>query len=231
VSAAGESARQSVEAALGYAFRDPDLLATALAHPSYAHERDASPGNERLEYLGDAVLDLVVARLLYDAHPDWTEGDLTRARAALVNKRALAERARFLDLGRFVKLGKTEQRSGGADKDSVLADCFEALLGAIYLDGGLGSAVELARKLFAEAVAVAPRRDAKTEFQEWAHARFQHTPTYRTVVDSGTDDDDERFTVEVRIGDEAWGRGIGRSKRSAERAAAEAALARASAVG
>jgi ribonuclease-3 len=215
-----------LEAALGYAFRDASLLEAALAHASWAHERDGSRGNERLEYLGDAVLDLAVAHLLCEAHPDWHEGELTRARAALVNKRALAARARALELGLFVRLGRTEQRSGGARKDSVLANALEAVLGAVYRDGGLGPALALTRRLFGAAIAEPPRRDAKTELQEWAHATFRRTPAYRTVSDSGTEDDEIRFTVEVRIGDRAWGRGVGRSKQSAERAAAREALAR-----
>lgn len=219
-----------LEDALGYVFRDRQLLETALTHPSQAHELDGSRGNERLEYLGDAVLDLLIAHLLYEAHPDWHEGDLTRARAALVNQRALASRARALELGRFVRLGRTEQRTEGSTKASVLANACEALLGAIYLDGGLEAAREAVRRLFGEALSDAPQRDAKTELQEWAHATFQRTPAYRTVGDSGLDADEARFTVEVRIGDETWGRGVGRSKRSAERAAAGAALERRGAV-
>jgi ribonuclease-3 len=219
----------SLAEALGYAFHDPELARTALAHPSWANEVDGSGGNERLEFLGDAVLDLVIAHELYAAHPDWSEGDLTRARAALVNQRALAEVARSLGLGRFVLLGKTERRSAGEDKDRVLANCLEALIGAVFLDGGFEAAALLLRRIFAaalEAGGARGARDPKTEFQEWAHARFRATPSYETVADSGTDDDALRFTVEVRIEGETWGRGSGRSKRSAERAAAESALER-----
>jgi ribonuclease-3 len=221
---AAPEAPQALEAALGYAFRDRLLLETALSHPSWSHEADGSRGNERLEHLGDAVLDLAVAHLLYRRHPEWPEGLLTRSRASLVNQRALASRARDLDLGRFLRLGRTEQRTGGARKDSVLANACEALFGAVYLDGGLGPALELAERLFGAAIAQPAGRDAKTELQEWAHAALQTTPSYRTVGDSGTEDDPERFRVEVRIGGEAWGQGVGRSKRSAERAAARAAL-------
>lgn len=215
-----------LEDALGHRFRDPTLLETALSHASHAHEAEGSRGNERLEYLGDAVLDLVVARLLYDAHPDWAEGELTRARAALVNRKALAARARGLELGRFLKLGRTELRSGGAEKDSVLADAFEALVGAVYLDGGFDRCLEVLRALLGAVVTELPPRDAKTELQEWAHAAWQLTPRYRTVGDTGQEDDEQRFTVEVRIGETVWACGVGRSKRSAERAAAREALAR-----
>ncbi len=216
----------SLEAALGYRFRDSGLLELALSHPSYSQERDGTRGNERLEYLGDAVLGLVVAHLLCDAHPDWHEGDLTRARAALVNKRALAARARSLSLGDFLRLGRTERRSEGARKDSVLANGLEALFGALYLDGGLPAARETAQQLFGDAIAEAPTRDAKTELQEWAHATFGSTPSYRTVGDSGTEDDDERFRVEVRVDGRVLGSGVGRSKRRAELAAARGALSR-----
>ncbi len=216
----------ALEEALGHRFARPELLDEALAHPSFSHEEDGGRGNERLEFLGDAVLDLVVAALLFEAHPDWREGKLTRARAALVNQRALAERARHLDLGTFVKLGRTE-RAEGADKDKILANCLEAVVGAVFLDGGLAPVRALARRLYGADVERDARRDAKTQFQEWAHAERGETPRYRTVVDSGTDDDDQRFTVEVRVAGEAWGRGVGRSKRAAEQAAAEAALKRA----
>jgi ribonuclease-3 len=218
-----------LEAALGYAFRDPALAELALSHPSYSNELDGSRGNERLEFLGDAVLGLVVARLLYEAHPDWHEGDLTRARAALVNGSSLARRALALGLDALVKLGRTERRSGGEPKQGILANCFEAVLGAVYLDGGIGPVVDLARRAFGEDLSAAgprPPRDPKTELQEWAHAAFQKTPRYRTVGDSGGEEDEERFTVEVALGEEVLGRGVGRSKRSAERAAAAAALAR-----
>jgi ribonuclease-3 len=225
-----EAPAETLARVLGYAFRDSALAELALSHPSYAHEVDGSRGNERLEFLGDAVLGLAVAEFFFQTRSDWSEGELTRARAALVNQQVLADRARSIGLDRFVKLGRTERRTAGQRKDSVLANCLEAVIGAMYLDGGLSPVVALVERMFAEAVAqgIAPqRRDAKTKFQEWAHARFQTTPRYRMVRDSGTDGDEERFTVEVVVGDEVWGGGTGRSKRVAERAAAEAALERA----
>jgi ribonuclease-3 len=219
--------------ALDYRFRDPELAERALSHPSYAHEADGSRGNERLEFLGDAVIGLVIAEIFFHAHPDWSEGDLTRSRAALVNQRALAERARAIGLDRFVKLGRTERRTAGQQKDSILANCLEAVIGAIYLDGGLPSAAAWVARIFGEPLAQADtpqRRDAKTTFQEFAHSRYSTTPRYRTTRDSGTDNDAERFTVEVSIGDEVWGTGVGRSKRVAERVAAAAALERGAAL-
>lgn len=212
---------------LGHRFAEAGLLETALAHASFAHEAGQGRGNERLEFLGDAVLDLVVAELLYETHPRWHEGELTRARAALVNRAALARCARQLELGRFVRLGRTEQRSGGADKESILANCFEAVVGALYLDAGLDPVEALVRRVFGDGITRGAELDPKTEFQEWAHASFRTTPTYRTAFDSGTENDADRFRVEVRVGGTAWGEGSGRTKRAAERAAARAALANA----
>jgi ribonuclease-3 len=219
----------SLDALLGHVFQDPALLETALTHPSRSYQEGSGRGNERLEFLGDAVLGLVVAEFLYEARPAWTEGDLTRARAAVVNSRALAERAHALGIARFARLGRTEERSGGARKDRVLANLFEAVVGALYLDGGL----EVVRAFLARALApdlAAGARvlepDPKTRFQEWAHVRFQTTPSYRPVTDSGVEDDERRFCVEVVVGEEPWGRGTARTKRAAERAAAEEALRR-----
>ena len=214
------------ERALGCSFQDRELLDRALTHASFAQENDGDRGNERLEFLGDAVIDLVIARLLYDDHPDWNEGDLTRARAALVNRGALAECARRIDLGRQLRLGRTERLSAGEGKDRILADGFEAVLGALYLDGGVDAVELVARRLFGEIIHLGPAPDPKTEFQEWAHRQFKLTPSYHTAHDSGTDGDEERFTVEVRVEGEVWGSGVGRSKRLAERDAAEAALVR-----
>jgi ribonuclease-3 len=218
--------RASLESALGHVFRDVSLLEIALQHPSYAHEIDGSRGNERLEYLGDAVLGLAAARLLFEAHPDWDEGHLSRARAALVNRHALAEHARALGIPASARLGRTERKSG-AQKVRVLANLFEAAVGALYLDGGVEPVAALAGRLFAPALApdaAVATADPKTRLQEWAHAQRQPTPCYAAVDDSGVEDDERRFEVEVRIEAEVWGRGRGRTKRAAERAAAEEAL-------
>lgn len=226
-----DAAVETLMERLRYGFSDPGLAELALSHPSFTHEIDGTRGNERLEFLGDAVLDLVIADLFFRAHPDWNEGDMTRARAALVNKRALAKEARELGLGELVKLGRTERRSGGERKESVLANCLEAVIGAVYLDGGIEPVTTWLVRIFGEVVTAADApelRDVKTSFQEWAHANHQTTPHYRTVRDSGTDDDPERFTVEVLVGEEVFGTGVGRSKRLAEQAAAAAGAKRGS---
>jgi ribonuclease III len=216
---------------LGWTFRDPSLLETALTHPSAAFERDGSRGNERLEFLGDAVLDLVVAELLFEEHPDWREGELTRARAALVNATSLAARARELGLADYLVLGRTEERSGGEEKERILANLFEAVLGALYLEGGLAPVAALVRRAFAGALASREevlRRDPKTLFQEWAHATLRETPRYRTLEDSGVEEAEDRFRVSVEVAGTCFGAGTGRTKRAAERAAAREALLRAS---
>jgi len=197
-----------------------------LVHRSWCAEHAGHPSNERLEFLGDAVLDLVVGEALYLAHPEWSEGQLTRARASLVRGDALAERARELALPSLVRLGRTELRSGGAEKDSILANVFEAVIGALYLDGGLAPVQAYVAGWFTGDPEHALLADAKTSFQEWAHAALRATPSYHTLADSGIEDDAQRFTVEVRVLDEGWGSGTGRSKRHAERAAAAAALVR-----
>ena len=224
----GAAGHATLEAALGHVFADPSLLETALQHSSYAHETDGSPSNERLEFLGDAVLDLAAARLLFDAHGDWDEGHLSRARAALVNTGALAAYARAFGIGTHARLGRTE-RAAGASKDTVLANLFEAVIGALYLDGGLDAVMQLARRLFGAVLAPGAdvaAADPKTRLQEWAHARLRTTPHYAAVHDSGLENDDQRFEVEVRIDGELWGRARGRTKRAAERRAAEEALRR-----
>jgi ribonuclease-3 len=213
---------------LGHEFRDVRLLATALTHASAAFERDGTRGNERLEFLGDAVLDLVVARLLFTLHPDWREGELTRARSAVVNTRFLARKARALGLPEYLVLGRTERRSGGAEKERVLANLFEAVLGALYLDGGLPPVFALVERCFGEALTgdATLERDPKTRFQEWAHAERRETPRYVVLADSGVEEAEDRFRVAVTLEGDVWAEGCGRSKRTAERAAAVAALER-----
>ena len=214
---------------LAHAFRDPSLLREALTHPSYAHEHGEGDGNERLEFLGDAVLGLAVAGLLYERYPDWPEGHLSRARAALVNGVALAERARALQLGEHARLGGSERRSGGADKRRILANLFEAVVGALYLDGGLEPVVAFVRREFGEALGSGDAlrvRDPKTRLSEWAHAERRKMPRYRVERDSGVENAEQRFEVAVALDDEVFGRGIGRTKQAAEHAAADAALAR-----
>jgi len=221
--------RAEVERALGYVFVDPSLLDLALRHSSYAHENENTASNERLEFLGDAVIGMVVGHQLYEAHPDWAEGDLTRALHALVDRRSLAELAGELGLGTWLQLGRTEQQAGGTTKSSILADGMEAVLGAIYLDGGLEPVHALVRGWFAAALAPdapQPVRDPKTHLQEAVMAQAGEFPSYGLLHDSEVEGDAERFTVEVRVAGDGWGTGTGRSKRLAERQAAERAIAR-----
>jgi ribonuclease-3 len=220
--------RADLESVLGHHFGDAALLEAALCHSSYSQEHDGTCGNERLEFLGDAVIDLVAAQLLFEAHEDWDEGHLTRARAALVNRRSLARCARTLDLQKHMRLGRGE-RDGGAEKERILANVFEAVVGALYLDAGIAPVVALARRLFAAALAPdseAFAADPKTSLQECVHAQGRTTPRYTPVSDSGVENDERRFQVEVRVEGEVWGQGTGRTKRAAERAAAEDALRR-----
>jgi ribonuclease-3 len=227
-----EAALDALEARLGHRFARRALLETALCHASHANEASGTEGgviehNERLEFLGDAVLDLVVAEALYRGRPDWREGELSRARRALVEGRSLARLARSLDLGRLLRLGRSELRTGGRDKDTVLENAMEAVIGALYLDGGARAARAFLERVFAAALsqdAAPARRDPKTELQERTMAVDGTTPSYVVVEDSGIEDDDERFTVEVRLGDRPLARSVGRTKRAAERRAAARAL-------
>lgn len=224
----GDEERGRLETILGHVFGDPLLLDVAFTHPSFAHELDGSRGNERLEYLGDAVIDLAIAHLLFEAHPEWHEGDLTRARRALVNNRHLAEHARRLGLGEFVRLSRGERRSGGAERERLLGNLFEAVVGAIYLDAGLEAATAfLSRTVSADAEAARLlEHDAKTRLQEWSMATHRLLPSYSMATDSGVENDAERFAVEVSVAEERLGAGRGRTKREAEQRAARAALAR-----
>lgn len=223
-----------LEAKLGYSFRSIELLETALQHSSYAHEKglqgeDSRQSNERLEFLGDSVLGVVVADALYNAHPKWAEGDLTLALQNLVNQRSLAKVATELGLGEFLRLGRTERQSFGANKPGILSDAVEAVLGAMFLDGGLAPVQEFLARVFEQGLsedAVQAQRDPKTRFQEWMMARTNAFPTYECIGDNGIDGDENRFTVKVVMGEENWGEGTARSKRKAERLAAERALER-----
>jgi ribonuclease-3 len=212
---------------LGYEFGNPILLETAFTHPSFSHELDGSRGNERLEYLGDAVLDLVVAHFLYDAHPGWSEGDLTRARRTIVNNKNLASHARGLGLGEFVRLSRGERRAGGAARGRLLGNLFEAVVGAIYLDGGLDAATTFLRRTVGADLEVdggIREHDPKTRLQEWTMAIHRSLPSYALVSDTGIENDGERFCIEVSVEGLPKGQGRGRTKRDAEQRAADAAL-------
>jgi ribonuclease-3 len=213
-----------LERALGVTFADRGLLELALTHRSYAFEAGGLPTNERLEFLGDAVLGLVVAGLLYRGYPDEPEGRLAKVRAAAVNTVSLANVGRALGVGEHVRLGRGEEQSGGRDKDSILADTTEALLGATYLDQGADAAADLVTRLFGDLLEdIASRReslDYKTSLQELSAASAAGPPTY-VITESGPDHR-KRFVATVTV-DGVEGSGEGRSKKEAEQQAARAA--------
>lgn len=207
---------------LNYRFRDPALAQLALTHRSIG-----KPNNERLEFLGDALLGAIVAEMLYEVHPKASEGELSRLRAQLVNGLALAVVARELDLGDGLKLGPGELKSGGFRRDSILADAFEAMVAAVYLDGGFDACRETVRGLFAERIAALRRssKDAKTRLQEWLQAKGLPLPQYELVASHGEDhaktfdvsctiSEPMAFTVEAQAG----------NRRAAEQDAAEIVL-------
>ncbi|MBW3619638.1 MAG: ribonuclease III [Actinobacteria bacterium] len=210
---------------LGIRFEDPALLELALTHRSFAFEQGGIATNERLEFLGDAVLALVVTDEIFHAHPDAAEGRLAKLRSAAVKTGSLARMARRIGLGRYVRLGRGETNSGGADKDSILADTFEALLGAYYLDQGYAAVDDLVRGLFRERLAELAGRgaalDYKTSLQEYVAATFESMPHY-AVTDEGPDHE-KVFTAEVSVAGRVVGHGTGRSKKEAEQEAAREA--------
>ena len=214
-----------LEAAFGTAI-DPALLERALTHRSYAYEHGGLPTNERLEFLGDAVLGLVVTDALYATYPDLPEGALAKLRASMVNTRALADVARTLELGRWLRLGRGEEVTGGRDKNSILADTMEAVLGAIYLDRGIDAVTTVVRALFDPLMRAASEDGAsldwKTALQELCAARGLGVPDYR-IAESGPDHQ-KSFTAEVAVAGDVRGSGAGRSKKEAEQHAAEAAF-------
>mgnify|MGYP000597254397 CR=1 FL=1 len=228
----------ALEAVLGYTFRDRSLIEQALRHASWCNEQpvgppagrgedDARPAgrledNERLEFLGDAVLDLVVGHRLMSRYPQLREGQLSVTRAQVVSEAGLSEVAGQLGLGEWLMLGKGEEKSGGRTKPSILADAFEAILAAVYLDGGFTAAWDLVGRLLAQRIETVELKgfyDFKTRLQETAQARLKATPTYRVVQETGPDHD-KRFVVAVAIGDDEWSRAVGRSKKEAEQIAA-----------
>jgi ribonuclease-3 len=209
---------------LGYSFSDPALLVRCLTHIS--HERKRQGGhNEVLEYLGDAVLDLAVSDLLIARYPTKSEGDLSRMRAALVNSSVLAEKAGMLGLGPLLRLGKGEERSGGRTKPSILAGAFEALLGAVYQDGGYEAARRIVERYFASDLKGKNlgQQDYKTRLQEISQMLFHAPPSYRLISESGPDHD-KCFITEIAVGGKVFGRGQGKTKKQAEQEAAQSAL-------
>jgi len=217
---------------LGIASVDPPLLKQALSHRSLEGE-EGQPGhlwsNERLEFLGDAALDLAVASHLYRQHPDWSEGRLTRLKAAAVSEATLGRIARAIELGDYILMSPAEEQSGGRDRTSILADAVEALIGAVFLDQGFVRARRLVLKLLKDELEAIERdardRDYKTILQELTQDETKAAPVYRVVEERGPDHD-KRFVVEAMLGGDTLGAGAGRSKKEAEQAAARQALER-----
>ena len=219
---------EALDRALGIAFHDPGLREAALTHRSFAFEHGLVVTNERLEFLGDSVLGLVVTDLAYRIYPKMPEGHLAKLRAAIVNMQALADVARSLGIGDVVLLGKGEEQSGGRHKASILADALEAIFGAVYLDRGLDVVRGLIERLFRPRMEAYVRgegdRDYKTILQELASQELRALPEYR-IVDRGPDHEKE-FTATVLIAGDPLGTGVGRSKKEAEQQAAREAYAR-----
>ncbi|MDX6361078.1 MAG: ribonuclease [Streptomyces sp.] len=218
------SSHTLLEGRLGYKLESA-LLVRALTHRSYAYENGGLPTNERLEFLGDSVLGLVVTDTLYRTHPDLPEGQLAKLRAAVVNSRALAEVGRGLELGSFIRLGRGEEGTGGRDKASILADTLEAVIGAVYLDQGLEAAGELVHRLFDPLIEKSSNLGAgldwKTSLQELTATEGLGVPEY--LVSETGPDHEKTFTAAARVGGVSYGTGTGRSKKEAEQQAAESA--------
>jgi ribonuclease III len=218
----------ALEKSLGVKFKDRAFLAQALVHSSYLNEHPETPSsNERMEFLGDAVLGLVIARKLYGDHPGFNEGDLTSARALLVCRDALARVALSLNLGDYLYMGKGEETSGGRQKPANLASTLEAVIAALYLDQGLATAEEAILRLFRDDLEMDfsgdDHVDYKSRLQERVQAAGQHSPSYWLISTTGPDHDRE-FIVEVRSRSAVLGRGAGKNKKAAETAAARDAL-------
>ena len=219
---------QALQRVIGINFKDEPLLQQAFIHSSYINENPGSQlsDNERLEFLGDALLSFIVAGELYSEFSNFSEGDLTEIRVSLIRQETLAEIAAGLKLGDYLLLGKGEEASGGRQKQTNLADAFEALIGAIYLDQGLNVAKDFVLAKFANQLEQIRDkgigRNYKALLQEFTQAKYKQLPTYRIVEASGPDHD-KNFIVEVMLGDRALGTGFGKNKRAAEMEAARSA--------
>lgn len=218
-----------LEQRLGYSFKNPTLLERALTHKSFANElKTATEHNEKLEFLGDAVLDLVVGEFLFERFPNDTEGGLSKKRASIVNEEVLSELALDMELNKLLLLGKGEILTGGATKPRLIASSFEAIVGALYLDGGFDVTKSFLRREFS---ALAERvcgqedyeKDYKTRLQELVQKALRETPKYEVLAEEGPPHDRE-FLVCVRVKEDIWAQGRGRSKKNAEQAAAKIAL-------
>ncbi|MFZ5975927.1 MAG: ribonuclease III [Bacillota bacterium] len=222
--------RDAFEESIGYSFKNSKLLQTAFTHCSAAQNGEEKPEhNQRLEFLGDAVLEMCISEYLYLAFPQMPEGRLTKIRAGIVSEGALAKAANKLSLGAYLKIGKGEERTGGRTKPSILADVAEALIGAVYLDGGLDAARQFILRFLAEQICEAVEaggiRDYKTELQEAVHKAGLGESSYSITFETGPDHKKE-FCAQVSINGDVWGEGSGPSKKAAEQQAARLALER-----
>ncbi len=229
VNGAFENDIKEIEKIVGHSFENPSLLLNALTRRSFWHENreTCDEHNERLEFLGDAVLGLVIAHILYREFPEDEEGELQKKRASFVNRAALAQLSRYLGLGRFLRMGRGDEMSGCRDRDSILADTLEAVIAAVYLDGGFPDAERIIEKHFYPLIERCATRegldDCKSLLQERVQADLGITPTYE-VVDEWGEEHRKTFAVAVYLGQEAAGRGTGRNKREAAQNAAREAL-------
>ena len=224
-SSPGPLTTDELRAALGDPVLDPELLQRALTHRSFAYENGQIPTNERLEFLGDSVLGIVVTETLYRDHPDFSEGRLAKLRAAVVNARALADVAREIGLGQHILLGRGEETTGGRNKASILSDTVEAVIGAIHLSGGISEASKVIHRLFdpvmEAAASMGAGLDWKTSLQELSAHLGLGVPEY--LIEDDGPDHLKTFVARVRVGDLVLGNGHGRSKKEAEQGAAETA--------
>jgi len=218
-----------IQERIAHRFTNAGLLELALTHKSYANENRVPAHNERFEFLGDAVLGFVISEHLMNTCPESTEGDLSRLRAAIVSEPALAAVAREIGLGSFLFLGRGEDQTGGRDKDSLLANCLEALIASIYLDAGIDAVEAFVLRFFGEIIkkscTARGTQDFKTELQELCQERIKQLPEYRVISETGPDHQ-KQFAVELFLKGEFYGRGIGKSKKEAEQKAAKEALER-----
>lgn len=220
---------EQLESLLEYSFQDQSLLLMAVTHPSYLHEADENIGGDyqRLEFLGDAVLGLLLAEMLYEEYPDWDEGELSQLRSRLAGQDVLADRARKLGIGNFILLGRGEEQGSGREKDSILSDVLESIIAALYRDGGIQVSRSFVRSLFKELVAapdlIKLGRDSKSELQEYLTAEAKGSPEYRLVEESGPPHD-RWFVFNLCIDDNVVGVGKGKSKKIAQQSAAAMAL-------
>ena len=222
---------EKLEKSLGYTFNNQSILKESITHKSYAHEKKTSISscNERMEFLGDSVLELIISEYLFTTYTKYTEADLSKIKAYIVQESSLAETAKKLDIGSYLLLGKGEEITGGREKPSLLADAFEAVLSAIYIDGGLENAREFVLDNLSHKVEKLAANqfifDFKTELQEAVQARYGILPKYITHNEEGPEHK-KVFEVEVYIKDDLFGSGKGRTKKAAAQKAAEAALAK-----